>query len=322
MAVFIAVLMVFTVMVFKNVEAALPVDVNKKCHLEISLSSSNYVEDLSKSNIDVELYRVASISQAGNYTGLGAFKKIDWSTVKYDASQSAKTWKERAKEASKEIKNEKPVYTTTLKNGNVQINDLNTGLYLVVIKDNESDYYSYEFTPYLVSLPNNYYYSTGDDTWYYDLTGMRAVGIKASRTPRMSAIRITKTLTNLNTTLSSKATFVYQVDIESLEGEKETRFITMNFDVATEKSIVVSSIPAGSKVTVEEVYSGAGYEIVGSSKVELGPISVSDSLAQARFVNRANDEIQGGYGIVNNYKYSDENQDYEVSQIEENVSQE
>ena len=47
-AIFIALIMMFTVVVLPNVEAALPVDVNKKCSLEISISSHSYAEDLSK----------------------------------------------------------------------------------------------------------------------------------------------------------------------------------------------------------------------------------------------------------------------------------
>ena len=43
--------MMFTVVVLPNVEAALPVDVNKKCSLEISISSHSYAEDLSKNDV-------------------------------------------------------------------------------------------------------------------------------------------------------------------------------------------------------------------------------------------------------------------------------
>lgn len=47
-AIFIGLIMMFTVVVLPNVEAALPVDVNKKCSLEISISSHSYAKDLSK----------------------------------------------------------------------------------------------------------------------------------------------------------------------------------------------------------------------------------------------------------------------------------
>ena len=185
-----------------------------------------------------------------------------------------------------------------------------------------SQYYSYEFTPYLVSLPNNYYYTTKkDDTWYYDLVGSKAIGIKADRELRMSSIQITKKLTSQNTTLTTNATFVYQVDIETIENQKETRFITLNFDEVKEKTIRIADIPAGSKVTVTEVYTGAGYEIVGDSKKVLESLVAdedSQEIATASFENKASNEIHGGYGIVNNYKYSKEDQDYTVKQSKEN----
>ena len=166
-----------------------------------------------------------------------------------------------------------------------------------------SQYYSYKFTPYLVSLPNNYYYTTKkDDTWYYDLVGSKAIGIKADRELRMSSIQITKKLTSQNTTLTTNATFVYQVDIETIENQKETRFITLNFDEVKEKTIRIADIPAGSKVTVTEVYTGAGYEIVGDSKKVLESLVAdedSQEIATVSFENKASSEIHGGYGIVN-----------------------
>ena len=164
---------------------------------------------------------------------------------------------------------------------------------------------------------NSQYYSyttKKDDTWYYDLVGSKAIGIKADRELRMSSIQITKKLTSQNTTLTTNATFVYQVDIETIENQKETRFITLNFDE-------VKEIPAGSKVTVTEVYTGAGYEIVGDSKKVLESLVAdedSQEIATASFENKASNEIHGGYGIVNNYKYSKEDQDYTVKQSKEN----
>ena len=212
--------------------------------------------------------------------------------------------------------------TATLKGGYVKLTNLQTGLYLVVVNDMNSQYYSYKFTPYLVSLPNNYYYTTKkDDTWYYDLVGSKAIGIKADRELRMSSIQITKKLTSQNTTLTTNATFVYQVDIETIENQKETRFITLNFDEVKEKTIRIADIPAGSKVTVTEVYTGAGYEIVGDSKKVLESLVAdedSQEIASATFENKASSEIHGGYGIVNNYKYSKEDQDYTVKQSKEN----
>ena len=56
--------------------------------------------------------------------------------------------------------------------------DLATGLYLVDTPEVVTTNYTYTFTPYLVSLPTNNYYSNGNDNWIYDLTATNAIGLK------------------------------------------------------------------------------------------------------------------------------------------------
>lgn len=313
----ISLMVMFTLIVISHVEAALSVDVDKACQLEMNITSKEYRDDLEKEMIEVELYQVATISKAGNYTGLGPFSKIDWSSVKYDKVQSASIWKTRAKEATKYLKDEKPTYTMNLNQGKGTLSNLKTGLYLVVIQDLETAYYSYEFTPYLISLPNNYYYSLNDDTWYYHLTGDKALGIKATRKPQYGSIEIVKNLENQNITMKGSATFVYRVDIETLEKKNETRFLTMYFDDVTSKSLKVDHIPAGSKVKVSEVYTGGGYQLVSEQEVDLGQIDAIN-IKKAEFTNRASNEVIGGNGIVNNYHYDASQDDYQVKQSQEN----
>lgn len=313
----ISLMVMFTLIVISHVEAALPVDVDKACQLEMNITAKEYRDDLEKEMIEVELYQVATISKAGNYTGLGSFSKIDWSSVKYDEVQSASIWKTRAKEATKYLKDEKPTYTMNLNQGKGTLSNLKTGLYLVVIQDLETTYYSYEFTPYLVSLPNNYYYLSNDDTWYYQLTGDKALGIKATRKPKYGSIEIVKNLENQNITMKDSATFVYRVDIETLEKKNETRFLTMYFDDVTSKSLKVDHIPAGSKVKVSEVYTGGGYQLVSEQEVDLGQIDAIN-VKKAEFTNRASNEVIGGNGIVNNYHYDASQDDYQVKQSQEN----
>lgn len=313
----ISLMMTFTLIIIPHVEAALPVDVDKECQLEMNITSKEYRDDLKNEMIEVELYQVATISKAGNYTGIGLFSKIDWSSVKYDKIQSANIWKTRAKEATKYLKDEKPTYTMSLNQGKGTLSNLKTGLYLIVIQDLETAYYSYEFTPYLVSLPNNYYYSSDDDTWYYQLTGDRALGIKATRNPKYGSIEIVKNLENQNITMKDSATFVYQVDIETLEKKKETRFLTMYFDDVTRKLLKIDHIPAGSKVKVSEVYTGGGYQLVSDQKVDLGQIDAI-TIKKAEFTNRASNEVIGGNGIVNSYRYDASQDDYQVNQSQEN----
>ena len=70
--------------------------------------------------------------------------------------------------------------------------------------------YEYTFTPYLISLPNNYYYQTGDDEWVYELS---EVVLKPEQTPRYGSLVIDKTLRDFNATSGAQATFVFQIDI-------------------------------------------------------------------------------------------------------------
>lgn len=117
--------------------------------------------------------------------------------------------------------------------------------------------------------------------------------------------------------MKDSATFVYRVDIETLEKKNETRFLTMYFDDVTSKSLKVDHIPAGSKVKVSEVYTGGGYQLVSEQEVDLGQIDAIN-IKKAEFTNRASNEVIGGNGIVNNYHYDASQYDYQVKQSQEN----
>ena len=64
----------------------------------------------------------------------------------------------------------KPTAEVSLTDGEGKAEDLATGLYLVLADKAQTTNYEYTFTPYLISLPNNYYYQTGDDEWVYELS--------------------------------------------------------------------------------------------------------------------------------------------------------
>ena len=53
--------------------------------------------------------------------------------------------------------------------------------------------YLYKFNPYIISLPDNLYYQSGDakdDAWIYDVT----TGLKPERENRYGSLKIVKTL--------------------------------------------------------------------------------------------------------------------------------
>lgn len=131
---------------------------------------------------------------------------------------------------------------------------------------------------------------------------------------------INKELVDHNATFGNNATFVFQIDITTLDNKKETRIEELTFDAAGSHSVTIEKNPAGSHVTVTEVYSGASYELASAksqktdiianpekkSEVEFRPAEVS-------FINKHNGRTNGGYGVKNNFKL-DENGQYQYTE--------
>ena len=101
----------------------------------------------------------------------------------------------------------------------VKFEGLDTGMYLVVPRQVTTYFYMYNFTPYLVSLPHNYYdpdKTDSSDEWVYTVE----MGLKPGREERYGSIKIMKELTEMSMMPGNEATFVFQVDIETLKGDK------------------------------------------------------------------------------------------------------
>lgn len=131
--------------------------------------------------------------------------------------------------------------TSYFENGSGRATDLDTGLYLVDTPKVVTTNYTYTFTPYLVSLPTNNYYSTQNDDWIYDLTkeNSSAVGLKPEEHVRYGDLVINKNLLNHNATFGDKATFVFQIDITTLDGKEESRVEELTFDAEGSKSATI-----------------------------------------------------------------------------------
>ena len=155
----------------------------------------------------------------------------------------------------------------TLHNGSGLAQGLEQGMYLVWVMPVETDSYQYTFLPYLVSLPNNSYdasVSGSVDEWEYETT----VGLKPRQNMLYGGLRISKTLNNYNEALG-EAMFVFRIEARKdldHDGEKEivySNVVGLEFNAPGRKEAVIEHIPAGSQVTVEEVYSGSAYTIQG-----------------------------------------------------------
>lgn len=319
----LAVALTFPLLTLPGAKAASAINTGQKCSIEFDISGNS--SELLSASIPVNLYKVASVDESGNYTGIGAFSKLDLSSVSADnLDAAAATWVERAAEAKKLLKDDTEPTTTTLTQGRGTATGLDTGLYLVDTPKVITPNYTYTFTPYLVSLPTNNYYSGNgaSDDWIYDLTKEynSAVGLKPEQHVRYGNLVINKELVDHNATFGNNATFVFQIDITTLDNKKETRIEELTFDAAGSHSVTIEKIPAGSQVTVTEVYSGASYELASAksqktdiianpekkSEVEFRPAEVS-------FINKHNGRTNGGYGVKNNFKL-DENGQYQYTE--------
>lgn len=319
----LAVALTFPLLTLPGAKAASAINTGQKCSIEFDISGNS--SELLSASIPVKLYKVASVDESGNYTGIGAFSKLDLSSVSADnLDAAAATWAERAAEAKKLLKDDTEPTTTTLTQGRGTATRLDTGLYLVDTPKVITPNYTYTFTPYLVSLPTNNYYSGNgaSDDWIYDLTKEHnsAVGLKPEQHVRYGNLVINKELVDHNATFGNNATFVFQIDITTLDNKKETRIEELTFDAAGSHSVTIEKIPAGSHVTVTEVYSGASYELASAKSQETDIIAnpeketeVEFKPAEVSFINKHDGRTNGGYGVKNNFKL-DENGQYQYTE--------
>ena len=314
----LAVALTFPLLTLPSAKAASAINTGQKCSIEFDISGNS--SELLSASIPVNLYKVASVDESGNYTGIGAFSKLDLSSVSADnLDAAAATWAERAAEAKKLLKDDTEPTTTTLTQGRGTATGLDTGLYLVDTPKVITPNYTYTFTPYLVSLPTNNYYSGNgaSDDWIYDLTKEynSAVGLKPEQHVRYGNLVINKELVDHNATFGNNATFVFQIDITTLDKKKETRIEELTFSAAGSHSVTIEKIPAGSHVKVTEVYSGASYELASAKSQETDIIAnpeketeVEFRPAEVSFINKHDGRTNGGYGVKNNFKLDENNQ--------------
>ena len=318
----LAVALTFPLLTLPGAKAASAINTGQKCSIEFDISGNS--SELLSASIPVNLYKVASVDESGNYTGIGAFSKLDLSSVSADnLDAAAATWAERAAEAKKLLKDDTEPTTTTLTQGRGTATGLDTGLYLVDTPKVITTNYTYTFTPYLVSLPTNNYYSGNgaSDDWIYDLTkeSNSAVGLKPEQHVRYGNLVINKELVDHNATFGNNATFVFQIDITTLDKKTETRIEELTFSAAGSHSVTIEKIPAGSHVKVTEVYNGASYELASAKSQETDIIAnpeketeVEFKPAEVSFINKHDGRTNGGYGVKNNFKL-DENDQYQYT---------
>ena len=315
----LALALAFPLLTLPGARAANAIETDRKCSVSFSVSGEGNELTAADTDIKVNLYKVADVDVSGNYTATKDFTGLNVSSVSADDKDAAASeWADRAKEAQKMLKESvEPTATVTLAKGIGSKDGLATGLYLVDTPEVVTTNYTYTFTPYLVSLPTNNYYSNGNDTWIYDLTDTNAIGLKPEEHARYGDLKINKTLANHKATTGKKATFVFKIEITPLKGKTETRIESLDFEAAGDSSVTITKIPAGAKVKVTEVYSGASYKLT-SANDQTATIVATDrgstnTPASVSFTNDIDDNMNGGYGVKNNFKL-DENGQYQYTE--------
>ena len=131
---------------------------------------------------------------------------------------------------------------------------------------------------------------------------------------------INKELVDHNATFGNNVTFVFQIDITTLDKKTETRIEELTFNAAGSHSVTIEKIPAGSHVKVTEVYSGASYELASAKSQETDIIAnpeketeVEFKPAKVSFINKHDGRTNGGYGVKNNFKL-DETDQYQYTE--------
>ena len=306
----LALALAFPLLTLPGARAANAIKTDRKCSVAFNVSGEDNELTADGTNIKVNLYKVADVDVSGNYTATGAFTGLDVSSVSADDKDTAASeWADRAKEAQEMLtKSVEKAATVTLEAGTGSQADLATGLYLVDTPEVVTTNYTYTFTPYLISLPTNNYYSSGNDDWIYDLTDSNAIGLKPEEHARYGDLKINKRLANHNATTGKKATFVFQIEIN----KTETRIESLDFEAAGDSSVTITKIPAGAKVKVTEVYSGASYKLT-SANDQTATIVATDrgstnTPASVSFTNDIDDNMNGGYGVKNNFKLNENGQ--------------
>lgn len=315
----LAVALTFPLLTLPGAKAASAIDTDAECSIQFDIGGNS--SELLSASIPVNLYKVASVDVSGNYTATGTFAKLDLSSVSADnLDTAAATWSERAAEAKKLLKDDtEPTTTVTLTQGRSTATGLDTGLYLVDTPKVITTNYTYTFTPYLVSLPTNNYYSGNgaSDDWIYDLTKEynSVVGLKPEQHVRYGDLVINKELVDHNATFGDKATFVFQIDIATLDEKTETRIEELTFNAAGSDSVTIEKIPAGSTVTVKEIYSGASYKLTSQNNVTATIVANDEKeagqageTAVVSFTNEHDGRTNGGYGVRNNFKLDETDQ--------------
>lgn len=304
------------------------VSLPRKCSVQFEIDG---YEDTANADIVIDLYKVADaiedpVYDTYSYETIGAFQTLEDKLADLSAITNQE-YQAITQEAAKLVQEQKagtPAATTSLD----ARAPIESGLYLALPhSQNMEDYFrtiktpqgetlvtyansvlhTYNFQPMLVSLPgkdamNGEISSANPSVWNDDLT----ITLKVEESPRMGSLEIVKSLNQFDG--NGNATFVFSIAAYKDETRQELVYSNVEsivFDGAGTNSVqLLNCIPVGSYVVIEEVYSGASYEIVGASTQDTTIVS-AEEIASVSFENTSNNTDHHGSSVTNRFTYND-----------------
>lgn len=286
------------------------IDLTKTCSLTLEVEGGSYSEDLESASLSANIYKVADVNVNGVYTDLEEYKSLKLGEMVLKGGD----WSKKAQDVAVIAQKKTPDAEIVITNGTGKAEGLKAGMYLVAVESGVTECYEYTFSPYLICLPDNRYAQTNDpkDNYYtYDVTG----GLKPEQSLRYGDLKIQKTLESYNTSLKN-VTFVFEVEAVDVKGEVVySNVVSTTHNAAGTKEIVIEKIPAGSTVTVREVYAGASYDVTGSSTVNT--VIVADEIVTTEFKNNYSEQLLSSYGVTNHFEY-DESKGWQWKRMDDN----
>lgn len=287
------------------------IDTSKTCSLTLEAEEAGtFANDLLHMRLQVKLYQVAEVKKTGKYVHTKGFQSLKFEQLVHGKGD----WEKAAVQAAELAEGKDADAVFQIVNGTGTKEGLKPGMYLVLVESGSSGLYEYSFSPWLVALPDNLYYQSGepaDDYWQYNVGS----NLKPERNPRYGSLKIQKTLTSYNTALKD-VTFVFQIEGTDQEGKVVySNVVSTTHQAAGTKEAVVAHIPAGTNVTVTEIYSGASYRL--ETEPEKTVTVAADEISNVTFRNTYDDELTPGYGVTNHFAY-DEDEGWQWSQLKDN----
>lgn len=323
----LALTLVLSSLSLAKVYGAKAIELDAKASITVGLAESNTYEELKANDIKVTFYQVATVNESGEYEG-----KVDTFDAGIISDQTtASEWSTMATEIAEDSKlSECYRVEATIQDGTDTTASLETGklgMYLMVVDPVETDEYTYEFSPALIAVPGNNYYSydangnavvadEANDAWQYDVSAV----LKPEYKDLYGNLVINKTVDTFNTSLNGTS-FVYKVtaykDYSAVDATLNggnadgklvySNVVTIDFSEAGTQQAVIEHIPAGAKVTVEEVYTGATYKATSSTTAttQIVKDGNNDGVASVAFTNTYDDTLTGnGTAVVNRFTYT------------------